>query len=599
MLKRIFVLILSFALAACMLLGCSFFGHDTERDLQQEIASVKSYKITNIVLNDDGVGKEYEYTTAKKIIYKRDLLEYVDSNRSSLTSSFSKAEDLYKYCARMLINTELIANEVDALIDCGIVKWGMTEQNEIRRDLYSIIDNTLFKIKNEILAERGLEEITKIEEDTSTANTTYPVKPEETDESDDEYDNAVDAEDTEIWVPERVSWPGVNGNSEERSLDRQAMTRFIALIKSRVDGDFRLDKPDRKWLKNKIKAEIKAIDKLIDAQGIEAVYPRLAEYSYPMNKDDRDSEFGYIMYYLSGENLERSQKISAMQDYLTDRVTVQYDEVVKSYNAMLNEQRGTYEDNIAAYDSAMSGGNTVLYHANNNYFYVKHILLPFSDEQKEELHNFEHRPEIVNLQEDEKEEKIKAFRETLVESIVCYPHVDGEDDKTRPMTIDDVLAHVRSVMTPLAGNVKRANDAFNDLIYLYNTDPGAFNNDKGYVVKYKLDEDERETYMQEFADAAREMRKNLEVGQVYAEPVITDYGVHIMYLSSVPKKGAVALDDFTSPNGSQTYYDLLEEPIKNARESASFTDWQNNILTYNYNKYSKMYTGNFSDLWED
>ena len=593
MLKRIFVVILSFTLAACMLLGCSFFSHDDERDMQQEIALVKSYTIKNIVLNDDGVGKEYEYTTAKKIIYKRDLVEYANNNRSSLASSFTSAEDLYKYCARMLINTELVTNEVDALIQCGRVKWGIAEQNEIRRNLYDIVDNTLLSIKNEILTERGQEQITGIDGDTSTSNTTYPVKPDEVDDDDDEIDDI----EPEIWTPDRVSWPGVSGDSDERSLDRQAMTRFIALVKSRVSGDFRLDKPDRKWLKNKINAEIKEIEQRIDTQGIESVYPVIGEYSFPMKEST--NKFGYILYYLSGENLERSQKITAMQDYLTDRVTVQYDEVAKSYNTMLSEQRKQYENDISAYDSAMSGSDTVLYHANNNYFYVKHILLPFSDEQKDALSNFKTRPDIKNLQDDEQKERIEAFRAELVESIVCYPHVDGEDDKDHPMTVDNVMSHVRSVMTPLAGNVKRANDAFNDLIYLYNTDPGAFDNDKGYVVKYTLNEGESETYMQEFADAAREMRRSIAVGQVYSEPVITDYGVHIMYLSSVPQKGAVALDDFTSPNGSQTYYDLLEEPIKSARQSASYSDWQSNILTYNYNKYSKMYTDNFSNLWED
>ena len=595
MLKRISVLILTIALTACMLLGCSFFSHDDERDMQQEVAVVKSYKITGTLLDDDGNGKDYEYTTQKKTIYKRDLLEYVQNNSSSLSSSFSgDPEGLYKYCVRMLITAELVTNEVDALIDSQQVEWGITQQNAIRSSLYTIIDNTLLSLKNNILDERGQQQITSIDEDTSTSSTTYPVKPEVTDDADDEDKNA----ETEIWTPDRVSWPGINGDSDERSLDREAMTRFIALIKSRVEDDFRLDKPDRKWLKDKINSEIKAIDKLVDTQGIEAVYPKIADYSYPMN--DSDSEFGYIMYYLSGENLERSQKITAMQDYLTDGVTVKYDEVAQSYSTQLNEQRAAYDADISAYDTAMTDGSTtVLYHANNNYFYVKHILLPFSDEQTEALTAFKNRADIKNLQEKEQKAKIDDYRAWLADSIVCYPHVDGEDDTTRPMSVNDVLAHVRSVMTPLASNVKSANEAFNDLIYLYNTDPGAFDNDQGYIVKYELADGESETYMQEFADAARIMRKTLAVGQVYSEPVLTDYGVHIMYLSSVPQKGAVALYDKTTPNGEQTYYDLLEEPIKTARANASFSDWQNNILIYNYNKYSEQYEDNFSDLWGD
>lgn len=595
MLKRILVTILTFVLTASLLLGCSFFSHDDERDMQQEVAVVESYDITGTVLNDDGVGRDYTYTTQKKIIYKRDLLEYVNSNASSLSSSFSgDPEGLYKYCVRMLINIELVTNEVDALIASDQVEWGITQHNAIRSSLYNIVDNTLLSLKNNILDERGQQQIASIDEDTSTASTTYPVKPEATDDADDEDAVA----ETKIWEPDRVSWPGVNGNSDERSLGREAMNRYIALIKSRVANDFRLDKPDRKWLKDKIDNEIKAIDKLIDTRGIEAVYPVIANYSYPMNESS--SEFGYIMYYLSGENLERSQKINAMQNYLTDRVTVKYDEVAQSYSTLLNEQRSQYSVDISAYDTAMTDGSTtVLYHANNNYFYVKHILLPFSDEQTAALKEFKNRADIKNLQEKEQKAKIDDYRAWLADSIVCYPHVDGENDTTRPMSVNDVLSHVRSVMTPLAGSVKSANEAFNDLIYLYNTDPGAFDNDQGYIVKYELAAGESETYMQEFADAAREMRRTIAVGQVYAEPVITDYGVHIMYLSSVPQKGVVSLYDATTPNGEKTYYDVLEEPIKTARENASFTDWQSNILIYNYNTHSKQYEDNFSDLWDN
>ena len=47
MFKRIIIGIISAVLAASMLCGCSFFSHDNERDLQQVIATVDSYEITN------------------------------------------------------------------------------------------------------------------------------------------------------------------------------------------------------------------------------------------------------------------------------------------------------------------------------------------------------------------------------------------------------------------------------------------------------------------------------------------------------------------------------------------------------------------------
>lgn len=595
--KRIIAGILGVAMAAFALCGCSFFSHDYERDMKQEIAGVSAYTIVNEYLKDDGSSQKYEYKTAKKTIYKLDLIEYVQNNASSLSSAYAgNAKGLYNYAVNMLVNVEILMNEVDALIAADQVEWGIEQFNTIKQSLYTVIDNAIFSQKNAILSERDQEQIVKPDADTSTASTTFPVKPDVTDDVEDGDDEII--HDVQPWEPAKIMCPGINGDNDTRSLEREAMRRFIALIKSRVNDDFRLDMPERAWLKTKINAEIKAINKLIDTQGIEAVYPVIGNYSYPMKESQ--SEFGYILYYLSGESIERSQKINAMQEFLEDSVDVKYEEVADKFNTALAEQETTYKSDISAYDTAINDGNTtVLYHANNNYFYVKHILLPFSDDQKAALTDFRNSPEISHLQADERDERVNEYREWLAQSIVCYPHKDGENDTTKPMSVDEVMAHVRSVMTPLASNVKKANDAFNDLIYLYNTDPGAFGNDKGYIVKYKLDEGESETYMQEFADAARDMRNTIEVGRVYDKQVITDYGVHVMYLASVPKLGAVSLSDYTTPDRSQTYYDVFAEPIRSARREAAYTDWQNNILIYNYKKYSKLYTENFSDLWEN
>ena len=105
--------------------------------------------------------------------------------------------------------------------------------------------------------------------------------------------------------------------------------------------------------------------------------------------------------------------------------------------------------------------------------------------------------------------------------------------------------------------------------------------------------------MQEFADAARDMRDNISVGQVYGEPVITDYGVHIMYLASVTKIGAVSINDYTTPGRLETYFDVFEKPVRAKREENAYNIWERNVLSYNYNKYTETYTDNFSDLWED
>lgn len=566
MFKRIIIGILSVVMAATLLCGCSFFSHDTERDLRQVVAYVESYEIEN-----DKQGKPYK--TEAVDIYKRDLVEYYNTNYSNLSSTYgSDVEGMYRYCLSMLVNTELVINEVDALIDAGKMEWGVEQQNEVKKRIYDIIDSTLISIKNDILDERGRPGITTDGDSEVSTETTYPIKPEDKDgEKDDEKD---DEWQPEPWEPSLSRYPGLSGDPDRQSLEREAMRRFISLLESRVEDDFRVTGEDSE----KFESDIEAIDEIIDTRGISYVYPMIGST--------------HLMYYVSGKSIERSQKIRELQSYLSESVDVSDEEVIAKYNSLLNEQRSAYTANVSAFNTAMSNNSTVLYYPNDNFFYVKHILLPFSDAQKAELTAFKER---LNVTKGE----IESFRNGLAESIVCYPHVAGEDDKTRPMTVDKVMSHIRSVMTPLESNVKSADTTFDDLIYLYNTDTGAFGNNKGYVVKYRLDEGESETYMQEFADAARYMRENLAVGQVYYNKVITDYGVHIMYFASTTRPGTVQLHSYTTPGEVETYYDVLKEPIKSAREQAAYTTWENNVLMYNYNTHATLYINRCKNLWED
>ncbi len=571
MLKRISLCIISMVMAATMLCGCSFFVHDTERDYRQVAATVGSYTINNSLVEVDDDGETHvtpkTYTTTEKTIYKRDLVEYVYNNASSLQQSFSSAQAMYKYAIEMLVNLELVINEVDALIDAGIVEWGLTETNAVKKRIYSAIDSNLISIQNQILESRDKPQISTSGDSDVSTDTTYPVKP-------DDEDDSEDVKDTEVWEPELSRYPGMHGDSERRSLEREAVNRFIALIKNRVKDDFRLTAED----KAKFAEDDERINEVIATQGIEMVYPILCDTHY--------------MYYISGKALERSQKITQMQTYLTENSEVSDNDVIKSYTDTLNQQRSTYTNDISAYDTAMSDGSTtVLYHPNNNHFYVKHILLPFSDDQKAALADYKAR---LNVTKDQ----IEEFRDRLVSGIVCYPHVAGEDDKTRPMSVAQVLDEIRAKMLPLEGNSERADLMFDDLIYKYNTDSGAFGNNKGYVVKYKLNADESEKYMQEFADGARYMRDNLEVGQVYYTPVVTDYGVHIMYFASTVEVGSVNLYDYTTPGKVETYFDVIKAPLTTSRENAAYSKWESNVLSYNLDKYATFYESRYKDLWE-
>ncbi len=567
MFKRIILGIISAVMAATLLCGCSFFTHNTERDYKQVVATVASYDIVNEVVekvNGENTTVTKTYSTKAKTIYKLDLVEYLNANGESLSQTYKDMKSLVGHAMEMLVDTELITNEVDALIDAGLIKWGQKEKNDVKKQIYTVIDSTLITLQNDILEERDKPTIDNSTETVDT-ETTYPIKPEE------EVDDDEDVKDEQPWEPSLVSYPGLTGDTETRSLGREAMRRFISLIKSRVEDDFRITSEQRKQFDE----DIKNIDDVINTQGIEYVYPMIGDTA--------------IVYYVSGEDIERSFKIRALQEYLTDSVTVRDEDVAKSFSAKLNDQRSSFAADPASYDTAMSGSDPVLYHLNGDYFYVKHILLPFSDEQKADLEAFKGKLNVTK-------EQIKEYRANLVNGIVCYPHVSGEDDKSHPMTVNEVMGEIRAKMKPLENNVKSADLAFDDLIYLYNTDPGAFGNNKGYLVK---DADTGNNYMEEFTDGARYMRANLAVGQVYYEPVVTDYGVHIMYFASTTKVGEVGLYDYTTPGEVETYYDLIADPIRTTSEGAVYTSWEANILNYNYKTRTTLYESRYEDLWED
>ena len=80
--------------------------------------------------------------------------------------------------------------------------------------------------------------------------------------------------------------------------------------------------------------------------------------------------------------------------------------------------------------------------------------------------------------------------------------------------------------------------------------------------------------MQEFADAARDMYDTLEVGQLYDKLVVTDYGVHIMYLASKTIAGDVkGLYDYQTPAEYTRVYDVIKDGLLTSKKSNAYNSW--------------------------
>lgn len=583
--KKLICMILSIIMVCAFFSGCTLIEHNDAKDSQQVVATINPITETRKILDEDGkIVGEKNFASEKKTIYKYDLMLYLQQNSSEMmnTQGLTQNQAVDQSLKNLTIQ-QLLLIEADRLQAFGDIEWTQKQDNQVLENIYTTIDNQLVSIQNGIL--KNFKEEVPSTEQAEEAKTTFPIKPAETTEIDSQYyqydasgsviylkneDGSFKLDskgekipDYLVWVPSLSRYPAMYGSIDTKSREGEAVRQFVAQLKTLVKDDFKTTKADKDAFAQDDKDIAAAMDK-----GIQYVYPMLGSTHY--------------LEYLVGRSAKQSVQIGLLQKYITEgeNVKVTNEEVKSAYDALLKEQTSSYDANPAAYDTDVSGGTVnVLYNKASSYFYVKHILLPFSAEQTAAL---------TALKADPKNQaSYKAIRDNqYVNETVVYPHVNGENDLSNPTTVQSVFEEVTSKMTQVQGNAYEAERMFDDLIYKYNTDPGVFDKAMGYAVKTKLADGEKGAYMEEFEAIARKLiNEGNKPGTVYTEYAVTDYGVHIMYLANKVSAGSVNdLYSYQTPGKYKTYYQIFEDKIKTNKENAAFTDWQNTRITYYENK---------------
>lgn len=628
MIKKIVTAILSVIMCFSVFTGCTLWEYNGEKDMQQVVATIDP-----IEYSEDG---KVLFKSEKKEVYKYDLVSQINNYAESYISYYGYSlEDTVKLLLNRLVTSELLQIEAERLMALGKIDWTQKQENAKMRYIYNAIDSQLATARKNILSNFGDDSSLSFGEESSDASTTYPTPPAEDGEKIDysdydldewgniryekkqkkdengnlvfdgetpvyEQEQAVDArgnlmfdddgnpimKDKEVpiykqWAPDRSRWPGYYGTDDERSLDRNAMYSVINTLKSSVKNDFRATKED----KAKFDDAARQIDKVINEEGIEKVYPMLGGT--------------YYLEYLVGKSARQSIMLDLLQDYIVDTATVTEDEVLRTYNTQLTAQINAYKDNQDAFQTAVSGSNSnipLLYLRDNSYFFVKHILLPFSDAQTAYLKKYQSDPKTAG-----KDYTLIRDGQMVAETVV-YEHVDGEDDKSNPKTVEEVFNEVYTAMYALRNDPRLAERKFDELIYKYNTDPGAFGHGKMYAVKDNDYENEQYSgYMKEFYFGAMELHDDYKVGDVLPKFVVTDYGVHIMYYAMEFEPGYIRkLDDYLTPGAYEKVRDAFESTIKNTKEESAFNSWANDRITYyqNNEKVVHKYEKRYKDLWK-
>ena len=595
--KRIISIILTIVMSLTLFTGCSLFEYDAARDYKQVVVTIDSVEIPEVAGANGKV-----FTTEKKKIYKYELVNSINGLNPSVFQSYT-VEEVIDILLDQLVQRQLVLNEADAQIYFGNIVWGVNEENQVRKSIYASIDQQLATIRNEILTEHGesIADTEGTQKDAEEGETTYPTLEEEVvGEYDDytkeelavlatnkkvAYDEAKNSvtltdeqkavileryseysktkliavienfelQSAEEWKPAKTSYPGLYGSEDVRSLEIEAMRRFINMMKNTIKEDYRIsDSQRRTFLK-----EISDLEKVANEKGVSYVYP----------------EIGYtqFMEFIVGTQYRENVKISLLEAHITQNIDVTEEEVLSSYNDLLAEQQDKYATAEDFY-SDMSGGNTnIVYYPSSDYYYVKHILVPFSSEQTAQLSAYKSGQGAL-LGED----AIAKFKENLGKQVKGFEHRNGEN-YGYPLTIDKIYADITRTMAAAEGSLKASDNAFEKLIYKYNTDDGIFGNELGYAVKAKFGEGEEydTTYMEEFSRAADELFRAGVVGAI-SQPVATDYGVHILYLSKIPTAGeTLALNDYLSYGEKTTVYELLEDELRSSKTQNEFYKWQN------------------------
>lgn len=576
MIKKLITILLCIALGMGILSGCKLFVLDEERDMAESVAVIASRTLPIKIKKDDDTFEDGAFTSEERVISKLELYNVFRQYGESYQSQFGfSAEEAYDKLLDQLIERELLLNETQRLIAANQIMFRQSELNQIWKDVYDQIDNGLYEFETEIAKEYDQEIYIRgqgedIQPDWPVLE--YAYAPEEDKDSDYEIkDNII--MDEEPWEPEGSRGPifdysiiqyGTDEAKQEyfksdeyrlAALKTEALRRFLQNIRENINPDI-LSPANA----TKFEADLNKIDQYKNAQPHEfaKLYNQLQDL--------------WFIRYLYYENAYNGMLFNKLQEYAEKDVTVTEEEVKNYYDKKLAEQKAFFDADISNYISALKDGNDlILYHPKNvDWFYVKHILIPFSDEQKAKIDNYKK----LGVTEEE----VKAYRLRLADQITSYEHEFGYNVGD-PKHISIIENEIYREMKHLEGKPKSAERAFEKLIFRYNTDPGIFNNVKGYGMQYTTQKG-KSGFQPEFEEASFKLFEKGVIGAI--EKTVTEFGVHYIMLSSIVKPGEKALGEYTSVFQDDlhdtTYEKALKKELLDKKKADAFNNYQNQIL---------------------
>ena len=549
-------------LVLCLILplsGCSLFALDSYTYLNQTVVTINNTSNNN-----------------QLVIKKKDLIEAYRNYAQTLQQNGYTGQQAIEQIVQLLINKEVVLNEAERLIEEEKITVSNNDLNDMWTETYKAVIKNIADFENEIIKAWGLHIPSVLTEEEADENVYF-----------EQY--KAQAEIVKITNPNNsVEWK-IRSLESQNDFENELIYEFGKHIdsifneaKNRVSSTNVTKEALKRYIKllksNEKGLNLSTEDNDVFKREVERIYNNIKENKYMQLYSE----------YFEVKNGYSIISVNQVLNYLSAQMLASYSKYSIDFDL--------YESDI------LSNRENAWYIMDDNYFYVSHILLSFSDEEKASITEAEESYKAGEISYQDYEN----VKQSVAENVIVKEY--GENTNLTPNQL------LNSLKTNLNGKDKAGKvEVLNDYIYKYSGDGGNKNATYEYIVG-----ENNSQMVEEFTNAARELHNNGngKFGDL-SELVVTEYGVHILvYLEPVENAFTIhSANNFSLTTGNteemeniietltttklsqlneRTLFDYIYEKLLSDKFS-SFEGMNLSILKQNLD--IKIYNKNYADLF--
>ncbi|MBQ7351799.1 MAG: hypothetical protein IJW59_02895 [Clostridia bacterium] len=565
--KKILTIACCLTLCLVCLTGCSWLEIDKYRYYNEVVATV-----------------------GDKEFYKKDLIEAFSNYGYQYNQQYGYSiEESMKLTINNMVDNWLLLEEIKKNPKFEISE---PEELEIKRQVFDYMQNSIFSYEAQVREEWDMVVETEEESEIETLRDT-----------EEEY------APTTYYAPDQADEDGnVVFRVEEETTpvnvgDLKITDHFNKSMQIRTDQKV----SDEAWARY-----IKALQDRAKAEGRSQAESEVLRY-----EEDRLFEL-----YKQDKYMDKYEK-----DFFAN-LPVDVETVLEYYKNQYKSYKELYSVDKSQYHTAMQSASSeyVYFHPNsgNEYINVKHILINFTEAQKAQITDLNTEYGITDdgSEADEKKklnEVYKARLQTIVNQTKTTFELNGETYTWNALVgennvLDYVYNHVNGA------TLKERATQFNELIYVFNDDPGIMNSEFDYVVN--IDTSVKDQMVKPFADGVRALEKGIEIdgvevkGEGSMNYIVSSYGIHIIFHAGTAKNIVeennidnisdaellrLLCTTMTTPESNKSIFNFiydklnLDENVYNNKSAEAVKTARTNLKAQGID--IKIYPKNYNDLW--